>query len=221
MTILGIGIDGDLPVGLVGLMAVAICLYIISFKDSDMAMPYKLPGLFGTSLVMFIFASVYLDSVDAKKLNIIYISVCVAAVLAVALCTKLKGLDKASLAYVGIVALSFIISIITLYIMPDTPDRYKEDIFVTVLKIPAFAGFITMIISGAREKKLLPINLGFVGVSALAMVLVYQSGLSMLGNGLMLLVFGAVLLVINFKISKAKQKTPALENNGEVHNDEK
>ena len=78
-----------------------------------------------------------------------------------------------------------------------------------------------MIISGTREKKLLPINLGFVGVSALAMVLVYQSGLSMLGNGLMLLVFGAVLLAINFKISKAKQKTPALENNGEVHNDEK
>lgn len=221
MTILGIGIDGDLPVGLVGLMAVAICLYIISFKDSDMAMPYKLPGLFGTSLVMFIFASVYLDSVDAKKLNIIYISVCVTAVLVVALYTKLKGLDKASLAYIGIVAISFIISIITLYIMPDTPDRYKEDIFVTVLKIPAFAGFITMIISGAREKKLLPINLGFVGVSALAMVLVYQSGLSMLGNGLMLLVFGAVLLVINFKISMAKQKTPALENNGEVHNDEK
>jgi hypothetical protein len=67
----------------------------------------------------------------------------------------------------------------------------------------------------------MPINLGFIGVAGLVTVIVYQSGLSMLGNGIMLLVFGGVLLAINFKISKAKQKTPAIENNEEVEYDEK
>ena len=221
MLLVGMGLSGNLAFGLVGLMAVAICLYILSFTDGDMTMPYRLPGLFGTSIVMFLSATVYIDYIEADKYNLIYTAVCVSAVVAVAAVTKLKGADKASLSYMGIVAVSFAVQIVSLYAMPD---GYKENVaegFVAILKIPAFAAYVTMMISGAREKKLLPINLGFIGVAALAMVVVAQSGLSMLGNGILLLILGGVLLAINFKISKAKQQTPVSENSGEVSSDEK
>lgn len=221
IVLVGVGLADDFAFGFVGLMAVSVCLYIFSFKDGDMAMPYRLPGLLGISIVMFISATFYMGYVDIGAYNIIYTVICVFAVLASAYVTRLKGADKASLTYIGLAAVFFVIQIASLYSMPD---GYKENVaegFVAILKIPAFAAYITMMISGAREKKLLPINLGFIGVSALAMVVVAQSGLSMLGNGILLLILGGVLLAINFKISKAKQQTPVSENNGEVSSDEK
>ena len=218
--LLGSGISGNLNLGFVGLMAVAICLYILSLRDSDMSMPYKLPGLFISSVVMFASAQVFWDSDKADIYNVLYIAVCILAVGTVAFYTGLKGADKASLAYIGIAAASLIISVVSFYSMPDGYNRDLAELFVTIQKVPAFAAYITMIVSGAREKKLIPINLGFIGVSAMTLAVIYQSELSMLGNGLILLAFGGILLAINFKISKAKQKTPAEENNGEVQDDE-
>ena len=220
VTMVGAGI-GDLCLALTGIMTAAICLYLISFKDGYMTMPYKLPCLFGTAIIMFASACVYLDYLKADKYNIGYISVCVIAIIITAVLTINKAKDKFAVYYIGTVLVSFLISCFGFYAMGD---KYDEDIaktIITVLKAPAFVGFILMIISGAKEKKLIPINLGFVGVCGLVMVIVGQSELSMLGNGLLLLVFGGVLLAINFRISKAKQKTPALENNGEVQDDEK
>ncbi len=221
VVLVGMGLSDNLAFGLVGLMAAAMCFYIFSFKDGDMAMPYKIPGILGTSIVMFLSATVYIDYIEADIYNIIYAVICVFAVLASAYITKLKGADKASLTYIGLVAVSFAVQIVSLYSMPDGYVNSVAEGFIAILKIPAFAGYVTMIITGAREKKLIPINVGFIAISALTMVVVAQSGLSMLGNGILLLVFGGVLLAINFKISKAKQQTPVLENNGEVSSDEK
>ena len=75
-------------------------------------------------------------------------------------------------------------------------------------------------ISGGREKKLFPINLGFISVAGLTVLVVAQSGLSMIGNGILLLVFGGVLLAINFRLSRVGQKTPVSEISEEVQRDE-
>ena len=221
MMLLGIGIDGNIVLGLVGLMTVFICLYMLSLKDGDMAMPYKIPGLLGSALVMFINSSLYFDNLVADKYNVTYIAVCVSALIAVAFATKLKTKDKFSLGYISVVCIAYAISIFSLYAMGEDYDSDMADMFITILKAPALAGYILMIISGGREKKLVPINIGFIGVSAMTMLIIAQSELSMLGNGIMLLVFGGILLTINFKITKAKQKIPATENNKEVQSDEK
>ena len=216
---IGIGID-DLALMVVGLMAVAICLYLISFKDGDMAMPYRIPGLFVTAILMFIFATVYLDYLKADAYNIVYIALCLVAVAVTGAFTLKEAKDKYSLGYIAIVAVFYAMFITSLYAMGDKFNDDIADAFTIILKLPAFAGFIVMMISGAREKKLIPINLGFVGTAGLVMVVISQSGFSMLGNGIVLLVFGGILLTINFKISKAKQKAPAIENNGEVEDNE-
>lgn len=217
---IGMGID-YMPLFVAGFMAVAICLYLLSFKDGDMAMPYKIPGLFITAILMFLSSSIYFDYVKAEIYNIVYITVCLIAIAVTGLLTVKKVKDRFSLGYIAVTVIFYAVYIASLYAMGD---KYKSDIadtFLIILKVPAFVAYILMIISGAREKKLMPINLGFIGVAGLVMVLVYQSGLSMLGNGVMLLVFGGVLLAINFKISKAKQKIPVIENNEEVEYDEK
>lgn len=216
---IGIGID-DLLLMVVGLMAVAICLYLISFKDGDMAMPYRIPGLFITAVLMFISATVYLDYLKADAYNIVYIALCLVAVAVTGAFTLREAKDKYSLGYIAIVAVFYAMFITSLYAMGDKFNDDIADAFTIILKLPAFAGFVVMMISGAREKKLIPINLGFVGTAGLVMVVISQSGFSMLGNGIMLLVFGGILLAINFKISKAKQKTPAIENNEEVEDNE-
>ncbi len=216
---IGIGID-DLLLMVVGLMAVAICLYLISFKEPDMAMPYRIPGLFVTAILMFIFAAVYLDYLKADAYNIVYIALCLGAVVVTGALTVREAKDRFSLGYIAIVTVFYAMFITSLYAMGDKFNDDIADAFTIILKLPAFAGFVVMMISGAREKKLIPINLGFVGVAGLVMVVISQSGFSMLGNGIMLLVFGGILLAINFKISKAKQKTPAIENKEEVEDNE-
>ena len=217
---IGMGID-YMALCVAGLMAIAICLYLISFKDADMAMPYKIPGLFITAIIMFLSSSIYLDYVKPEMNNIIYIAVCVIAIAITGILTIRKAKDKFSLGYIAATVIFYAVYIASLYAMGNSYKSEIADIFLIVFKAPAFTAYILMIISGAREKKLMPINLGFIGVAGLVMVVVYQSGLSMLGNGIMLLIFGGVLLAINFKISKAKQKTPAIENNEEVEYDEK
>ena len=220
ITIIGFGID-DLALGLIGLMAASLCLYLFSFKESDMAMPYRMPGLFISAFMMFIISWIWLDGVEINGFTIGYTVLCFVAILVTGYMMLNKSKDKFAVGYAVMVFVALVMQIIGLFIMGEKFDSDMAKVVVTVLKVPALVAYIMLMISGAREKKLIPINFGFLGVAGLVFVIISQSELSMLGNGLLLLAFGAVFLAINFKISKAKQKTPAIENNEEVQNDEK
>ena len=118
----------------------------------------------------------------------------------------------------GVAFLAF--SVISYY-MPDFASKSSNDeIFITAMKIIAIAGNILLMISGGRDRKLLPINTGFVSVSALTFLIVYQSDLSMTVNGLLLLLCGAVLLFINYKLSRKPKKAPVAVNTEEVADNE-
>ena len=220
ITIIGFGID-DLALGLIGLMAASLCLYLFSFKESDMAMPYRMPGLFMSAFMMFIISWIWLDGVEINGFTIGYTVLCLVAILVTGYMMLNKSKDKFAVGYAVMVFVALVMQIIGLFIMGEKFDSDMAKVVVTVLKVPALVAYILLMISGAREKKLIPINFGFLGVAGLVFVIISQSELSMLGNGLLLLAFGAVFLAINFKISKAKQKVPAVENNEEVQNDEK
>ena len=220
VTIIGFGID-DLVLGIIGLMAVSICLYLLAFRDGDIAMPYRLPGLFMTAFMMFVISWIWFDGVDVDGFSIGYAVLSLVAIAVTGYMTLKKSKDKFAVGYVAVVLVALVMQIIGAFLMGDSFDSDLAEAIVTVLKVPSFAAYILLMISGAREKKLIPINLGFSGVAGLVFVIISQSELSMLGNGLLLLTFGAVFLAINFKISKAKQKAPAVENNEEVQNDEK
>lgn len=220
VAVVGAGIN-DLHLMAVGLMSVAICLYMLSLGDTDMAMPYRFPGLILTAGLMYLLSIDYIGYLKWQAINIIYVGVCVAVSLVVTVFTARKAKDKFSLAYAGAVFVFYAVYIASLFAMGDHYVTGKTAHFYPLLKIIALTGYIIMMIAGSREKKLLPINLGFIGVGATVITLLADSGLSMMANGFILLIFGGVLLAVNFRLTKAKQKTPAIENNEEVQNDEK
>ncbi len=217
---IGIGIEDSLVLPFMSIGATGICLLVLSLKDGDMAMPYKIPGLVLTSLMIFIYGTFYVDDIEADKYNVIFTAVCFIAIPAVIAYVRPKKLDKALVAYLAFAAVSLIVYTVCIYTMPEKYDAERVRNFVTALRIIALIANILLMISGGREKKLLPINLGFISVAGLTVLVVAQSGLSMMGNGIMLLVFGGALLAINFRLSRAKQKTPASEISEEVQSDE-
>lgn len=216
---LGIGIE-NFVLSLLSVGATSVCLLILSLKDGDLAMPYKIPGLVLTSVMIFLYGSFYLDSVEANKYAVIFTAVCFVAIIAVAFYVRAKNTDKAFGAYLAVVCLALVGYTVSLYAMPEKYDPDRALLFINILRVIALVANILLMISGAREKKLLPINLGFISIAGLTVVAVSQSGLSMMGNGIMLLVFGGVLLAINFALSRTKKKTPAAETSEEVQNDE-
>lgn len=219
VTIVGMGIN-DMDISMAGLMAVAICLYMLSLSDSDMAMPYRFPGLMVTAGLMFFLSIGYLGYLRAEAYNIIFIGLCVIAALTVSILTAKKAKDKFSLLYIAIVFIYYAVYIASLFAMGDHYVTGKTDSFYPLMRGIALVAYIVMMIMGAREKKLLPINAGFIGVGAMVIAILSDSGLSMIANGFILLIFGGVLLAINFRLTKAKQKLPSSQNNEEVQDDE-
>ncbi|MBQ7294789.1 MAG: DUF2157 domain-containing protein [Clostridia bacterium] len=217
---IGIGIEGGLVLPLMSIGATGICLIVLSLKDGDMAMPYKIPGLVLTSVMIFLYGAFYTGDIETDKYTVIFTAVCFLAIPAVIAYVKPKKTDKFLIAYLAVAVVSLIVYTVSLYAMPEKYDADLARDFINELRIIALVANILLMISGGREKKLLPINLGFISVAGLTVLVVAQSGLSMMGNGILLLVFGGVLLAINFKLSRAKQKTPVTENNGEVQSDE-
>lgn len=217
---IGIGIEGGLVLPFMSIGATGICLLILSLKDGDLAMPYKIPGLVLTSLMIFMYGAFYIDDIKADKYNVIFTAACFIAVVAVAFYVRAKNTDKAFGAYLAVVCLALVGYTVSLYAMPEKYDEDRALLFINILRVIALVANIILMISGGREKKPLPINLGFISIAGLTVLAVSQSGLSMMGNGIMLLVFGGVLLAINFRLSRSKQKTPASQITQEVQSDE-
>ena len=217
---IGIGIEGGIVLPLMSVGATGICLLILSLKDGDIAMPYRIPGLALTSIMIFLYGAFYSDSVKANKYTVAFTAACFVAIIAVAFYVRAKNTDKFFIAYLAVVCLSLIGYTVSLYAMPEKYDPDRAELFINILRVIALAANIILMISGGREKKLLPINFGFVSVAGLTVLVVSQSGLSMMGNGIMLLVFGGALLAINFKLSRSRQILPVPEISQEVQGDE-
>lgn len=200
---------------------VGICLLLLSLRDADIVMPYRLPGLLLTSFMLFASGAIYYGNLDRSNENIIF---AVLQGVAVLLCglyiifTKTKGKDIFFNAYIAVSALSIFVFLIAYFRFPDSVSalRNKDEIFKAAMKIVAVIANILLMISGGREKKLASINLGFTSVAALTLLFVYQSGLSMIANGFLLLIFGGVLLAINFRLSRKNVKKDMAVINEEV-----
>ncbi len=218
------GLSGDINLIVTAGGAAGLCLLLISFKDSDLAMPYRLPGMILTSLFLFGSGATYYGNITPEKLSIAFAVIAILAViitLGITILTKTKIRDRFLLAYAGVGIITLIVFTVSVFFLPHRALHSNADeIFITVMKIIAIAANILLMISGGRDRKLLPINTGFISVSALTFLIIYQSGLSMIANGLLLLVAGAVLLVINYRLSKKPKMIPVQETSQEVQENE-
>ena len=219
LIIFSLTLSADFILAIIGTGAVGLCLLLTSFKEQDMAMPYRIPGLILTSLMLFGSGAYYYGNIHLQAENLVFTAVCLFAVLtafAFGFISKTLPGDKFLRAYQGIAFLLLLVFSVLPYFLSGHTKGNSDELFITLMKIPALAANILLMISGGREKKLLPINTGFISVSALTFLIVVQSGFSMIINGLLLLVCGGVLLLINYKLSKKSAKIPLSENIREV-----
>lgn len=216
--------SGEFVIGISAAGTVGLCLLLLSFKDSDIAMPYRIPGLLLTSLFLFAGGTFFYGGLSVIRENIVISAVIIGTVIiafGLILLTKTKIKDRILLSYIFVAAVSLITLLTVSFFIPSRVSGSNADeIFITVMKIIAIAGNVLLMISGGKEKKLLPINTGFISVTALTVLIIYQSGLSMLVNGLLLLLAGAVLLVINYRLSRKPGAVPVTDASEEVQSDE-
>lgn len=200
-------------------------LLTLSFKDNDISMPYKLPGLVLTSIMLIFYSAVPVsfigdpDSFYTNPLHYAFTAVCIIALILCLLFVRKTEKDKIFLAYIAVSIFALGVFLVSAYI----PVKYLEYAPISVinfLKAVAFTANVLLMISGSREKKLLPINFGLISVAVIALLVIYQSGLSLIAAGVLLLVFGIALLTINFRISRLNQKKETKNSIGEVHEDE-
>ncbi len=81
-----------------------------------------------------------------------------------------------------------------------------------VFAICIFVLALIFITQGLKENRLYPLNLGFVSIGALAIILLTAFETDMLIKGCVLLMMGGVLMLMNMKITKKKEKDKKAEN---------
>ena len=73
----------------------------------------------------------------------------------------------------------------------------------------ALAGLVMLVVYGARERKLIYLNLGFVLSCVMVIARLYILDLGLIVTGILLILCGAGLLAINLKISRLREKETA------------
>lgn len=184
-----------------GVCIMGIILSIISIKESELIMPYKIPGLIITSAATFMFSTgLALDVEKYRAYDIILFILYFALAIFTAVYTKINKADKVFMAYI----ITDFVSVIA-YIVCAAYSRDTDKATILLLGINVVS-YILLMIYGAKDKKLLPINIGFIFIALSTAMIVIASGLSMLSSGVLLLIFGVILLIINISLSRTKNK---------------
>lgn len=205
--------SGETGYFIIALCALSITLLLIGEREPSYTMPFKLFGFLGVAVSILCFAS----SDFPQSLYVISVERIVALVLIlltpIVVFVLLKDNCKDKLASVFLCVVSvclaiYVVGIILIskeaeLILGENHRDIGEKVFL-ILKFAAFLVYIMMIALGARERKLYPMNVGFIFFMIYTMMLISQLDTSLLENGILLLIFGAVLLSINLVISKAK-----------------
>lgn len=84
---------------------------------------------------------------------------------------------------------------------------------VFVFAFCVFVLSLIFIMQGLKENRLYPLNLGFVSIAVLAIMLLTELQTDMLIKGCVLLIMGGILMFMNLKITKQKEKTKKSEVN--------
>ncbi len=216
----GIGLANSELILFTGTGALGLCLIFLSFKESDILMPYRLPGMLHTSFMLLAISATPYGANKPTTENILFSALPLVLVVLVFIFSKENFRNGFLTAYCAVCFSALVLFSSVPYSFYDRFIGSNDEVFVNILRVIAISANILLMISGGKEKKLLPINIGFISVAALMIIFLAGSGLSLIGNGLLLLVFGAVLLMINFSISKQNRKKSATAKIEEVSDDE-
>lgn len=228
MTLLLSAASGDTGFFIIGLCCLSIAFLIIGEKEPSYTLPFKILGVLGLAVAVICFASS--DFPTGMKIlkpeRFVGLFFVFALPIISLFIMKPKKPDSVKLALAVITLLCLVFYTVGIILISKEMIEYLgaerseigEKVFLP-LKFMAFIVYILMIVIGAREKRLYSMNVGFIFLVFYTMLLVAQSNTSMFVNGILLMIFGGLLLFINFRISKSKFVLS--ETKKEVQDDEK
>ena len=198
------------------LSVIALSYYIIDQKESLFVSPFRTLGFFGMAIIT-VASGVHAFVSTDFDLNGELLFICILQLVLLIIAAVAARKKKASGMQTGM-CISYLAVHITMMVAMaiyeknsqlDVPSLYMReellqaaDITEGILKIAGLVFLSFMIASGAREKKLMPINIGFAGFLSHIAFWIASADLSLLTSGAILLAFGAVLLFANYTITK-------------------
>lgn len=205
----------------------AILFFAIGHKQKEIVSPYRVLGL-PVSAAALCFFSIVSSVVDVNTDKWVSILVLVIGLFPMLLFTLKKTRpENLYLRLYGILATGalLIFNVLVLMLAFRSPDYYKDELLGTFkvydffnvalmnLSFPVcFAALIMLVIYGAKERKLLYLNLGFILSCVSVIAKLYLLDLGLIVTGLMLITCGAVLLFVNLKFSRLREKEKAILN---------
>lgn len=219
----------DLAEAFIPFVAVAALIFFaIGHKQKDIVSPYRVLGLPVTAAALCFFSIIAAVDMDLNKGVSIF--VLVVGLLPVLLFTWAKTRpENIYLRLYGILATAalLIFNILTVMFSFRSPDYYKDEYLGTFkvydffegmllnLSFPVcLAALIMLIIYGAKERKLLYLNLGFILSCVSVIAKLYLLDLGLIMTGIMLIVCGAALLFVNLKFSRIREKEKLISDEG-------
>ena len=203
----------------------AICLlicFVIGHKHDSFASPYKFFGTFGTAAILAFLAIVPESTdFDSIKSSVIFTVFCLlSAVLVFVPKTRPQNIYlRVYATFLTLALFNYNIACVltelrqinventTLY---DTLGVIREGVY-TLNFVVGIVAFVMLVVYGARERRLLYLNLGFILSCATVIIRLYILDLGLVMTGILLIVCGAGLLAVNLKISRLREKDAVAE----------
>ena len=199
----------------------AIAFFAIGHKQKDIVSPYRVLGLPVTAAALCFF-SIVSSVVDVSMSKGMSVLVLIIGVLPLFLfvCDRTKPESRYLRLYGVFASLALLIfNLLVVMLAFRSPDYYKEGYFgsfkvydfinyllVNLIFPVCLAALVMLIIYGAKERKLLYLNLGFVLSCVSVIAKLYLLDLGLVLTGLMLIVCGASLLFVNLRFSRMREK---------------
>ncbi len=197
-------------------LAVIIC-FIIGQKQTDFVSPYRVLGL-PLSAAAMCYLGMFADGARLSVPQWMNVIMLVIGLVPVAFLLIGKTRPKSIYLRVYGLSLAAVLFVFNLYICIDKAYYSKTvpidfDKLVLIGSVVshvnffiALTGLVMLIIYGARERRLLYLNLGFVLSCAIVIARLYMLDLGLVVTGLLLIACGAGLLAVNLKISHLREK---------------
>ena len=198
------------------ILASVIC-FIIGHRHTDFVSPYRVLGLPATAAALCFLGIIFSLGHDSQAwadilvlvlglIPFIFILWKKTAPKNIYLRVYAALLTAALTVYNFISALDDILSALKYAGEKNEMLKMAEKGLLHLSFVICLAALVMLIIYGAKERKLLHLNLGFIVSCVTVIARLYLLDLGLIATGILLIVCGAVLLFINLKISRLREK---------------
>lgn len=199
----------------------ALVLFAICYlheKENDLTSPLYLLGTIGSVVVLHDCLLSGGDFLCGYPISEIPFIVTAVLVFVIAVFKNKSSLQENAFKKLHIiiiaagVLLSIICSVVWMIAQEEGPLTIRFSSFaVFAFAICIFVLAITFIMQGLKENRLYPLNLGVASIAALAIILLTALETDMLIKGCVLLLMGGILIFMNLKITRKREKVKKAE----------